>query len=262
MASIGLDLAGYVKSGLLQITAHRPTSLGLEGHLAVLHKLTMDFKPSAVIVDPVGTMSSAGASYDAHLMLVRMIDFFKTQGITTLLNSLTHGGDAMEGTDMAVSSLVDTWILVKAIEHNGERTRALFILKSRGMPHSNQVREFIITEKGVRLEPPYLGPDGVLTGTARVIQEGREATAARERQRERERARRLLQRKQALLEQRIAELRAEFAAEELELEAVAASEDEAERERLASRDKMRQMRGESSAAPAAAAVTPRKRAKR
>jgi circadian clock protein KaiC len=262
MASIGLDLSTYVKAGLLQITSHRPTSLGLEGHLAVLHKVTLDFKPSTVIVDPVGTMSASGASYDAHLMLVRMIDFFKTQGITTLLNSLTHGGDATEGTDVAVSSLVDTWILVKSMENNGERTRALFILKSRGMPHSNQVREFFITSEGIRLEAPYIGPGGVLTGTARAMQEAKEATAARELQAERERAERLLERKYTLLEQRIAELRAEFAAEELELKAIASSRGDLEHERLASRDKMRQMRGAMLASAVQAPATLRKRAKK
>jgi circadian clock protein KaiC len=211
-----------------------------------------------VIVDPVGTMASAGASYDAHLMLVRMIDFFKTQGITTLLNSLTHGGEAMEATDMAVSSLVDTWILVRALETNGERTRALYILKSRGMAHSNQVREFIITPQGVRLETPYIGPEGVLTGTARVLQEAREATAAREREAERLRAERLLERKHALLEQRIAELRAEFAAEEAELKSVVSFAVQLENERLASRQKMSQMRGGHAGVAASAK---RKRAK-
>jgi circadian clock protein KaiC len=262
MASIGLDLARYVKSGLLQIVSHRPTSLGLEGHLAVLHKLTSDFKPSTVVIDPVGTMAAAGASYDAHVMLVRVIDFFKTKGITTLLNSLTHGGDAMEATDMAVSSLVDTWILVRALESNGERTRALYILKSRGMSHSNQVREFIIAADGIRLEPPYIGPEGVLTGTARIAQEAKEATAAREREVTRLRAQRLLERKHSLLEQRIAELRAEFAAEEVELMAVAESAVELEQERLASRETMSRLRGGRSAVSLGAVATKRKRAKK
>jgi len=243
MGSIGLDLAKYVKAGTLRLVSHRPTSLGLEGHLAVLHKLTQDFDPASVAIDPIGTMAAAGASYDAHLMLVRLIDFFKMRGITTLLASLTHGGSAMEKTDLAVSSLVDTWLLVRNIESNGERSRGLYVLKSRGMAHSNQVREFLITSNGVRLEQPYLGPEGVLVGTARMIQEQREATAAREREVERLRAARLLDRKRALLEQRILELRAEFAAEEVELSAKAKAEAELEEERVASREKLRVLRG-------------------
>jgi len=248
MGSIGLNLGKHTKSGLLKILAHRPTSLGLEGHLALLHKTVAELKPSAVVIDPIGTMAAAGAEYDAHLMLVRLIDFFKMLGITAMLTSLTHGGDAMEKTDMAVSSLVDTWLLVRNIEGNGERSRGLYVLKSRGMAHSNQVREFMITSQGVALEQPYVGPEGVLVGTARAMQEQRDATAQREREVERLRATRLLERKHALLEQRIAELRAEFAAEEVELLAKAKSVSDLEEERLASRIKMGAMRGVSTGA--------------
>lgn len=243
MASIGLDLRKDLSSGLLRLSSHRPTSLGLEGHLAVLHKVTSDFAPSTVVLDPVGTMANAGATHDAHLMLVRLIDFFKARGITVLLTSLTHGGEAMEATDVAVSSLVDTWLLVKSVELNGERSRLLYVLKSRGMAHSNQVREFLITSRGVDLVEPYVGPEGVLTGTARVAQEEREARADRDREAEKRRAERLLQRKQALLEQRIAELRAEFAAEEAELGAIARAASEQEEQRLASRARMSDLRG-------------------
>jgi circadian clock protein KaiC len=243
MRSIGLDLAKHIKSGLLHIAAHRPTSFGLEGHLALLVKMAADLKPRAVVVDPIGTMASAGSTYDAHLMLVRMIDFFKKHGITVILSSLTHAGDAAEGTDTAVSSLVDTWILVKALEANGERTRGLYILKSRGMAHSNQIREFLITAHGIELRPPYVGADGVLTGTARAMQESREKVAARQREEERLRRARLLERKRALLEQRIAELRAEFDAEEVELLAGAQSAAQLETEMQTNRAQMGEMRG-------------------
>jgi circadian clock protein KaiC len=242
MASIGLDLGAHVKRGKLVIASHRATSLGLEGHLATLHKLSRELEPSCVVIDPVGTMASAGNSYDAHLMLVRMIDFFKHRGITAFLTSLTHGGEAMEGTDMAVSSMVDTWILVRSLETNGERTRALYVLKSRGMAHSNQVREFVITSQGVALVEPYIGPAGVLTGTARVMQEAAEATALRERAAEQRRSQRLMERKRALLEQRINELRAEFAAEEAELQSSMQAASDLEGERVASQDRMRSMR--------------------
>ena len=245
MASIGLDLGRHVKSGLLTILAHRPTSLGLEAHLGMLHKAVLDKNPSVVIVDPVGTMSAVGDAYDAHLMLVRLIDFLKARGVTTMLTSLTQGGAALEATDAAISLLVDTWLLVKAIETNGERTRGIYVLKSRGMAHSNQIREFLITAKGIELVPPYVGSEGVLTGTARVLQESRDATAHGERVAARERTARLLERKRALVEHRIAELRAELEAEEAELLAAAESADGAEREITAGRGRMAKMRGGS-----------------
>jgi circadian clock protein KaiC len=144
-----------------------------------------------------------------------------------------------------VSSLVDTWLLVKSVEVNGERSRLLYVLKSRGMAHSNQVREFLITSRGVDLVEPYVGPEGVLTGTARVAQEERELRTEREREAEKRRAERLLQRKKSLLEQRIAELRAEFAAEEAELGAVVRAASEQEEQRLASRARMGDLRGAS-----------------
>jgi circadian clock protein KaiC len=153
----------------------------------------------------------------------------------------------MEATDVAVSSMVDTWILVKALENNGERTRGLYILKSRGMPHSNQVREFLITDRGIDLIEPYIGPEGVLTGTARLIQEAREDMAGRQREMERERAERLLERKRALLERRISELRAEFAAEEVELAAMARAASAMESQRVSNQASMSQLRGAGAA---------------
>ena len=243
MASIGLDLRRHLQSGMLKLVAHRPTSFGLEGHLAIVHKLTSDFEPSAVVIDPVGTLAGAGAEYDAHLMLVRLVDLFKTRGISAILTNLTHGGDATEATDIAISSIVDTWILVKAIESNGERTRGLYVLKSRGMAHSNQIREFLITDKGIRLEAPYIGSEGVLTGTARMIQEAKELSATRERQAEREQAARLLERKRALLDHRIEALRAEFAAEEADLIAKAHERASVETEIGQMRERMAGLRG-------------------
>lgn len=242
MASIGLDLERHVNSGLLTILSHRPTSVGLEAHLAVLHKAILDHEPAAVIIDPISTMTGAGQTRDAHLMLVRLIDLLKSKGITSLLTSLTRAGGPLEVTDTAISSLVDTWLLVKSIETNGERTRGLYVLKSRGMAHSNQIREFLITPRGIVLQPPYVGAEGVLTGTARAIQEARDATAQREREVDREQAARLLERKRALLDKRIAELRAEFAAEETELTAKAAEAEKLERDIRAVHSRMVTMR--------------------
>lgn len=243
MRSIGVELSAFMKSGALKLLAHRPTSFGLEGHLALLHKIVAEHRPDSVVIDPIGTMTSAGSQYDAHLMLVRLVDYLKSNGITALLTSLTHGGEALEATEIQVSSLVDTWILVKGTENNGERTRGVYVLKSRGMNHSNQVREFLISSRGVELREPYVGPEGVLTGTARTMQEAREATAAREREAARLRAERLLARKRALLEQRIAEMQAEFAAEEVELLASARSAADFEVELTDGRSRMAAARG-------------------
>jgi circadian clock protein KaiC len=254
MRSIGLDLQRHVDNGSLKLVAHRPTSLGLEGHLSLLHRLTADFEPDTVVIDPIGTMTSAGAEYDAHLMLVRLIDFFKTRGITVMLTSLTHGNDALESSHVAISSIADTWLLVKAIETNGERTRGVYVLKSRGMNHSNQIREFLITPRGVELVAPYVGPEGVLTGTARVNQEAREAREKRLRDAERERAQRLLERKRAMLARRIAELEAEFASEESELLSAVDAVDALERELAEGRDRMQSLRGNGQKAGATPAV--------
>lgn len=247
MRSIGVDLAPHRASGKLVIEAHRPTSVGLEGHLALLHKLTRSVRPDVVVVDPIGTMISAGADADAHLMLVRLIDHLKSEGITTLLTSLNHGGQAAEATDTAISSIVDTWLLVRSLEQNGERTRGLYILKSRGMSHSNQIREFVITPKGIRLLVPYVGPAGVLTGTARAIQEAAERSAERERIAARKRTARLVARKRALLVQRIRELEAAHAADEAELLAEARALELAESERHAMTRRMGTMRGATGA---------------
>ena len=129
-------------------------------------------------LDPVGSLIQAGNRRDAHTMLIRLIDFLKQRGITAFLTNLTSGGDALEKTDVEISSIVDTWLFVRDIELNGERNRALYVLKSRGMAHSNQLREFLLTEHGVDLLDVYVGPEGVLTGSSRLSQEAREKAAA------------------------------------------------------------------------------------
>jgi circadian clock protein KaiC len=217
MGEIGLRLGEWRARGLLEFLALRSTSHGFEAHLALVHKLVDRLQPSTVILDPIGTFLTAGAADDALVMLVRLIDLLKGRGITIMLSNLTHGGDALEQTRVAVSSLVDTWLLLKLLETNGERNRCLYVLKSRGMSHSNQIREFVISSAGIDLIEPYIGPEGVLTGTARTTQEARERLLSEASRAEDERQERLLQRKQELLDQRIAALRAEFAAEEAEL---------------------------------------------
>lgn len=221
MRSIGVDLNPWLKKGLLRLEASRPTLCGIEMHLAMIHKKVIDFDPKVVIVDPISNFSTAGTGSDAETMLLRLIDFLKSRQATAMLVNLTARGDAWEHTDVGVSSLIDTWILLRDIELAGERNRGLYVLKSRGMKHSNQIREFLITSEGIRLEDAYVGPEGVLTGSMRAAQEDRERAAALARAREIERKQRDLARRRAALEAQIAALRAEFEALEDEAKIVA-----------------------------------------
>ena len=164
MRSIGIDLEPWIKSGLLRFHAARPTLYGLEMHLATIHKLVDDFQPQAVVIDPLSNFTSAGTTTEVKAMLMRLIDFFKSKQITAVFTNLTSGGGPSEQTDVGVSSLMDTWLLLRDIEVGGERNRSMYILKSRGMAHSNQLREFLLTDHGVELVDVYLGPEGVLTG--------------------------------------------------------------------------------------------------
>ncbi len=224
MRSIGLDLKAWSKKGLLRFHATRPSAYGLEMHLAMLHKLVNEFQPRVVIVDPITTFLGAGTPVEAESMLMRLIDFLKSQRITALFTTLTHGGTPLEGSEVGISSLIDTWLLLRDIELGGERNRGLYILKSRGMAHSNQVREFLLTDHGVELKDVYVGPEGVLTGSMRVAQEAREEAATLNRQQEIERRQRELERKRHALEAQIAAQRAQFEAEEDELKRFIAQE--------------------------------------
>ena len=224
MRSVGLDLAPWLKKGLLRFHATRPTAHGLEMHLSTLHKLVSDFQPRVVIVDPITTFLKAGTAHDAEAMLLRLIDYLKAQQITALFTSLTHGGDFLEQSQVGISSLIDTWLLLRDIELGGERNRGIYVLKSRGMAHSNQIREYLLTDHGVELKEVYVGPEGVLTGSMRLAQEAREQAAALERQQESARRRRELERKRQALEAQLAALRGQFEAEEEELKLLLAEE--------------------------------------
>jgi circadian clock protein KaiC len=216
MRSIGLDLRQWVDADLLHYHATRATVFGLEMHLVSLYKLVNDFSPSVVVIDPMTSLMGIGTSGEVQSTLTRLIDFLKSRGITTIFTSLVEGGVAMDRTEESVSSLMDTWLLLRNVEFNGERNRTLYVLKSRGMEHSNQVREFLLTNDGVQLIDAYIGPAGVLTGTARLQQEARERAEA-EALREEIGARRVqLERKRLAVDARVEELRAEFAAEEQE----------------------------------------------
>ncbi len=216
MRSIGLNLEQWAKKNLLQFHSSRATLYGLEMHLAIIHKIVHEFEPKVVVLDPVGSLIQAGNRRDAHTMLIRLIDFLKQQGITAFLTNLTSGGEALERTDVEISSIVDTWLFTRDIELGGERNRALYVLKSRGMAHSNQLREFLLTPDGVDLLDVYAGPEGVLTGSSRMSQEAREKAAALARRQEMELRERERQRKREALEARIEVLRKEFEIEEEE----------------------------------------------
>jgi circadian clock protein KaiC len=174
MRSIGLNLERWVKKNLLQFHSSRATFYGLEMHLAIIHKVVQEFQPQVVVLDPVGSLIQSGSKRDAHIMLIRLIDFLKLQQITAFLTNLNSGGNALEQTDVEISSIVDSWLLVRNIELDGERNRALNVLKSRGMAHSNRLREFLLTEHGVDLQDVCVGPEGVLTGSSRVSHQARE----------------------------------------------------------------------------------------
>jgi circadian clock protein KaiC len=210
MRSIGVDLAEPMAKGLLHIEASRPTYHGLEMHLSQIHQLVTQLNPHAVVIDPISNLSSAGATLDASATLLRAIDFLKSRGTTALLTNLTDVNGALESTELGVSSLIDTWIVLRDIEAGGERNRGLYVIKSRGMAHSNQIREFLITADGIELQDVYVGPEGVLTGSLRAAQEARERAAALAREQEAQRRSRELERRRTTLEAQIKVLQAEI----------------------------------------------------
>jgi circadian clock protein KaiC len=201
---------------LLQFHATRPTLYGLETHLTTSIKLINTFKPSVVILDPINAFVLGENQTDVKTMLLRLVDFLKMKRITAFFTSLTSSGDAMEITDVYISSLIDTWLLLRDIEIGGERNRGLYVLKSRGMAHSNQIREFRLTNQGIELLDVYVGADGVLTGSARLSQETKDEAEQLLRQQEIGRKQFGLERKREAMEAQIVVLRSEFEAEESE----------------------------------------------
>jgi circadian clock protein KaiC len=226
MRSIGIDLRPWLRKGLLEIHASRPTLHGLEQHLLMMHDTVRRFRPRAVVVDPITNLTFDHRETEIKPTLMRLIDFLKQQKITALFTSLTTGqrGQSAEDSQVGVSSLMDTWLLLSNVEQNGERNRMLYILKSRGMPHSNQVREFIISRKGIDLVDVQMGPDSVLVGSARHLQTVRDQQTEAERRRvQRRRLNQIASRRKAL-EAQIAVLRAEAAAHEEEVTSAIAAE--------------------------------------
>ena len=230
MRSIGIDLQPWVDQDLLHFHASRPSMHGLETHLATIHREVERFQPAAVVVDPISSLTQGGSGNETHAMLLRLIDFLKARGTTSVFTNLTHGNIEIAKTESQVSSLMDSWILLYNRESNGEHNRQLYLLKSRGMAHSNQIREFLMSDAGIALREPYVGPEGVLTGTAREAQEARERDAVVARQVELERRTRDLERKRRQMQTQMGVLQAELAAEEEEVGRLRREAEERERQ--------------------------------
>ena len=216
MLSIGIKLEPWVKKGLLRFQASRPTLYGLEMHLAVTHKFVNEFKPDIVILDPINSFVIGDRESEVKSLLMRIVDFLKVNQITALFTSLTSAECGPESSDAGISSLIDTWLLLRDIELSGERNRGMYVLKSRGMANSNQIREFVLTKHGVKLRDVYIGAEGVLTGSARLAQETLENSEVIKRRHDVESRKREIARKRKALEAKVATMRADFESEEAE----------------------------------------------
>ena len=241
MRSAGIDLQQHVERGLLMFESARPSLYGLEMHLTRMHRDILEFDPAAVVVDPISAFR--GVQSEIHGTLLRLADICKERSITAFFTSLSLASDHASEADRGVSSLMDTWISLTDLESNGERNRVMFVLKARGMSHSNQMREYLLTGSGIRLINPYIGPEGVLTGSARLAQEARERNEALQRAQATGRRDRDLERRRASVERQIAELRASLEAEESEIATLADQEAGREESFGADRAAMAIMRG-------------------
>jgi len=240
MRSIGLDLQPRIDAGLLRFEAARPSLFGLEMHLARMYREIEEFAPAAVVLDPISALRAETG--DVHSMLLRVIDLLKSRGITAFLTNLLSV-EGMDKSDAGMSSLMDTWLSLVQLESNGERNRGIYVLKSRGMNHSNQIREYQLTSQGVKLVDAYLGSSGVLTGSARIAQEMVDAASTVRRAQDNERKQRDIQRKRAALERQIAELRAELESEEEEARKSLQHDEELEKRLQAEKRAMAVQRG-------------------
>jgi circadian clock protein KaiC len=210
MRSIGIDLQSHVDHELLLFSATRPTLNGLEMHLLAITKLVDQFKPQVIVLDPISNLITVGSASEVKSLLTRLIDYLQSMQITVMFTALAYNENKTEQTDEGISSLVDAWLLVRDIESNGERNRGLYVMKSRGMKHSNQVREFVISDDGLKLVEVFLGPEGVLTGSARESQQLLEKTTVALRDHALSRKDREIERKRLVLESKIASLKEEF----------------------------------------------------
>ena len=221
MQSIGLRLEPMVKRGLLRFHAARPSLYGLEMHLATMFREIVAFQPRVVVMDPITSLMDAGTASECRAMVTRLVDYLKAGQVTTLFTSLTQSGHALQQSEASMSSLMDAWLLLQDMEGNGERNRVLYVLKARGMAHSNQIREFLISDRGIDVVDAYIGVSGVLTGSARVAQGALEKAAVLASQQEAAQLKREVERKRAALERQISGLRSDYESEALELRRIA-----------------------------------------
>ncbi|MFA6332316.1 MAG: circadian clock protein KaiC [Methanoregula sp.] len=221
MKSIGINLEPWVNSGLLKFHAVRPTEYSLEMHLSVMLKLIGEFKPRVVAVDPISNLYPIGDDIQVRSMLMRLIDYAKSLHITGLFTNLSNDGNygayMVEPTEMHVSSLMDAWLVLKNVEGNGERNRAFSIIKSRGMAHSNQLREFVLSDNGIQLLDVYKGREGVFFGSARMAQESGEVDERLRKNEEIDRKKREIESKRKLMEIEIEMLREKYVREEQDM---------------------------------------------
>jgi circadian clock protein KaiC len=222
----------------------------MEMHLLRIHKLVEKLNPDTVVVDPVSNLVGTGARKEVHSMLIRLLDMLKERQITALFTSLTQASGNLEKSEVGISSLMDTWILLRDVELNGERNRCIYALKSRGMPHSNQVREFLLTSQGIKLLPAYVGSGGVLTGSSRVAQEAQDQAAAIAQDLEAERRRQELESKRAVIEAQMKALQAQLDAEENQLRQEVREEGDRGRREQTVRDTLVRMRRAEASEPA------------
>ncbi|RCJ31276.1 KaiC 1 [Nostoc punctiforme NIES-2108] len=218
MRSVNLDLEPYLQGGLLKIQALRPTAHSLELHLVQIHSWLNAFKPTTIVFDPISNLTFIGTLLQTRSFFMRLIDYLKAQQITVLMTNLIASGMPMKHTEIGISSLMDSWLEVRAVENNGERNRLLQLLKSRGMGHSNQVREFRLTDLGIDLVDVYLGQNQVLAGTARAAQESADRQAHLERQQQLVRRRREIEKQRKITQDQIATLQMQMEAESAELD--------------------------------------------
>ena len=241
MRSVGLDLQAHLDAGLLRLEAARPSLYGFEMHLARVNRDLELFDPVVVAIDPLSAFR--GPPTEVHAVLLRLLDLLKSRQITTLFTSLSEVDERSDALDAGLSSLMDTWISLRNVESDGERNRILYLLKARGMSHSNQLREFRMSKAGISVIAAYIGAAGVLTGSSRLAQEARERAEEARRIEELDRRHREIARKRIMVERQVAELLAGLEAEEAEAQAVDAQEAAIKAMREADRAVMASRRG-------------------
>jgi circadian clock protein KaiC len=242
MKSLGIDIDQWIKSGKLRYIATRPTFYSLEMHLAVMLREVTRFDPGLVILDPISSFLESGDRMEIQSMLLRVVDFLKGRGVTAVFTHLMHGQDSVVQTDAGLSSIMDAWILLLNREVNGEFNRELYLLKARGLSHSNQVREFVMSDDGIKLVPPYLGENGALTGSARKNEEAKSRQAEMRRNADMSRAQQQIQQKRRRAKAQMEALQAELDADEIELNAMMRNEDDYRRQTADDRIEMERSR--------------------